>query len=132
MLRAALRKGYIWVCAQDYRPGHENCGYFEWAKFDEFGEPPWSVEFVPGTQEEEVGDCEMLEVNGVEDQEDEEEEGDEEETENLQEALQEHEQREWSDETVEGSERDLGEDWGDGDEDAEIAEELQEWRNGLQ
>lgn len=125
MLRAAPGKGYIWVCAQDYQPGHENCGYFEWARFDEFGEPPWSAEFVPDTQE----GGEMLDVIGrglAEEMGRQEEE----ETEPQQEAPQEFEQREWSDETVGGSERDLDEDWDDG-EDAEIAEELQEWRDGL-
>lgn len=129
MLRAVPGKGYIWVCVQDYKPGHESCGYFEWGKFDEFGEPPWSAEFIPDTQEggetlDEIGRGSAEEVGRHEEQEE------EVETEQQQEPPQEYEQREWSDETVGGSERDLGEDWDDG-EDAEIAEELQEWRNGL-
>lgn len=114
---------------QDYRPGRESCGYFAWARFDEFGEPPWSADFAPDAQGEGGGGsgCEMLaDVRGDEVEEDEDVVVVAEE----QEQQQETEQREWSDETVEGSERDFDEDWGDG-EDVEIAEELQEWRDGL-
>lgn len=112
-----------------------------WAKFDKFGEPPWSEDFVPDGQEEEEeeeegeeagGGYEILpDVGGDEVDGD----GDEDEDEEVvmveeEQTQQEYEQREWSDETVEGSERDLDEDWSDG-EDAEIARELQEWRDGL-
>lgn len=149
VLRAAPGKGYTWTCTQDYRPGCESCGYFVWAKFDEFGEPPWSENFVSSGQDEEGGGGgrEMLspgvggdevDVDGGDEDEDkneqdggEEDEGeDEEEDEDVVMVMVEEQPRDWSDETVEGSERDLDEDWSDG-EDASIARELQEWRDGL-
>lgn len=140
MLRAAPGKGYTWTCTQDYRPGCESCGYFVWAKFDEFGEPPWSENFVSSGQDEEegghdmssgVGGDEVNEDRGDEDEDKNEQDGgEEEEDEDEDVVIVEEQQRDWSDETVEGSERDLDEDWSDG-EDASIARELQEWRDGL-
>lgn len=136
MLRAAPGKGYIWTCTQDYKPGCESCGYLAWAKFDEFGEPPWSENFVPDGQEEESegSGYEMLSgvVEDEVDDDDDEGSGDKNENEDvvMVEKEQEQELRDWSDETLGGSERDLDEDWSDG-EDASIARELQEWRDGL-
>lgn len=126
MLRAVLgsavpRKGYFWMCAQEYKLGGASCGYFVWAQFDEFGEPPWSRLFVAGTDAggDECGvPCGGGAEVGVEETGEQREEDEQQE---------EPEECEWSDETVEGSERDLAEDW----EDAEIAQELQEWRDGL-
>lgn len=46
VLRCATRKKesrgrYMWMCHAGYVPGRESCGFFQWAEFDEDGEPPW-------------------------------------------------------------------------------------------
>ena len=30
------------MCHAGYVPGRESCGFFQWAEFDEDGEPPWA------------------------------------------------------------------------------------------
>lgn len=37
----ASRGRYMWMCMRNYTPGEKGCGFFEWAKFDEDGRPPW-------------------------------------------------------------------------------------------
>ena len=38
----ASRGRYMWMCMRNYTPGEKGCGFFEWAKFDEDGRPPWA------------------------------------------------------------------------------------------
>ena len=38
----ASRGRYMWMCHTNYVPGQEGCGYFQWAEFDDDGEPPWA------------------------------------------------------------------------------------------
>jgi hypothetical protein len=38
------RGRYMWMCHTNYVPGKEGCGFFQWAEFDEEGEPPWAEE----------------------------------------------------------------------------------------
>lgn len=47
VLRCATRKSesrgrYMWMCHAHYVPGREGCEFFQWAEFDEDGEPPWA------------------------------------------------------------------------------------------
>jgi alkylated DNA repair dioxygenase AlkB len=50
VLRCVQRKGktrgrYMWMCHVGYTPdGGSGCGFFQWAEFDEDGEPPWMWE----------------------------------------------------------------------------------------
>ena len=30
------------MCHAGYVPGQESCSFFQWAEFDEDGEPPWA------------------------------------------------------------------------------------------
>ncbi|KAH9869276.1 hypothetical protein IAQ61_006481 [Plenodomus lingam] len=46
VLRCATRKKecrgrYMWMCHTHYVPGNDGCGFFQWAEFDDDGEPPW-------------------------------------------------------------------------------------------
>jgi hypothetical protein len=46
VLRCATRKKesrgrYMWMCHVHYVPGQDGCSFFQWAEFDEDGEPPW-------------------------------------------------------------------------------------------
>jgi alkylated DNA repair dioxygenase AlkB len=38
----ASRGRYMWMCMRNYTPGEKGCAFFEWAKFDEDGKPPWA------------------------------------------------------------------------------------------
>lgn len=38
----ASRGRYMWMCNRNYTPGEKGCAFFEWAKFDEDGRPPWA------------------------------------------------------------------------------------------
>ncbi|TKX21529.1 2OG-Fe(II) oxygenase-like protein 5 [Elsinoe australis] len=41
-MKSAVNRGrYMWTCDMGYQPGQKNCGYFEWAEFDDDGEPIW-------------------------------------------------------------------------------------------
>ncbi|KAJ4375279.1 hypothetical protein N0V83_002365 [Neocucurbitaria cava] len=47
VLRCATRKKesrgrYMWMCHTHYVPGQDGCGFFQWAEFDDDGEPPWA------------------------------------------------------------------------------------------
>ncbi|KAF1940731.1 GRF zinc finger domain-containing protein [Clathrospora elynae] len=47
VLRCATRKKesrgrYMWMCHAGYVPGQEGCGFFQWAEFDDDGEPSWA------------------------------------------------------------------------------------------
>lgn len=35
---------YFWVCHCDFAPGKENCSFFQWADFDDDGNPSWDKE----------------------------------------------------------------------------------------
>ncbi|KAL4995266.1 hypothetical protein BDV10DRAFT_134587 [Aspergillus recurvatus] len=35
------RGRYMWVCYMGYKPGKKGCGFFQWAEFDDDGEPLW-------------------------------------------------------------------------------------------
>jgi alkylated DNA repair dioxygenase AlkB len=47
VLRCVQRKKethgqYMWMCYAGYAPGKKSCSFFEWAKFDDDGEPIWN------------------------------------------------------------------------------------------
>ncbi|KAF2134404.1 hypothetical protein P153DRAFT_278887 [Dothidotthia symphoricarpi CBS 119687] len=47
VLRCATRKKesrgrYMWMCHTNYVPGQDGCSFFQWAEFDDDGEPPWA------------------------------------------------------------------------------------------
>ncbi len=47
VLRCVQRKKenrgrYMWMCHAGNSPGNEGCTFFQWAEFDEDGEPPWA------------------------------------------------------------------------------------------
>jgi alkylated DNA repair dioxygenase AlkB len=37
------RGKYMWMCYAGYAPGKKSCGYFQWAQFDDDGEPIWQT-----------------------------------------------------------------------------------------
>jgi hypothetical protein len=46
VLRCVTRKKesrgrYMWMCHTNYIPGQDGCSFFQWAEFDDDGEPPW-------------------------------------------------------------------------------------------
>jgi len=46
VLRCVQRKSenlgrYMWMCHAGYTPGQKGCSFFQWAEFDDDGEPPW-------------------------------------------------------------------------------------------
>lgn len=48
VLRCVQRKResrgrYMWMCYAGYAPGKKSCGFFQWARFDEGGEPIWDA-----------------------------------------------------------------------------------------
>ena len=47
VLRCVQRKResrgqYMWMCYAGYAPGKKSCGFFQWAQFDDDGEPIWN------------------------------------------------------------------------------------------
>ncbi|KAH4335404.1 hypothetical protein HBH98_235880 [Parastagonospora nodorum] len=49
VLRCATRKKesrgrYMWMCHTNYIPGQDGCSFFQWAEFDDDGEPPWAAQ----------------------------------------------------------------------------------------
>lgn len=46
--QAGNRGKYMWMCYAGYVPGKEGCKFFEWAEFDEDGDPPWGNEVKSG------------------------------------------------------------------------------------
>ncbi|KAH8879699.1 GRF zinc finger domain-containing protein [Thozetella sp. PMI_491] len=49
VLRVVQRKKdsrgrYFWMCHEGNIPGKENCSFFQWAEFDDDGNPPWPVD----------------------------------------------------------------------------------------
>lgn len=47
VLRCAQRKQesrgrYMWMCYAGYAPGKESCSFFQWAEFDDDGDPVWT------------------------------------------------------------------------------------------
>ncbi|KAF2653424.1 hypothetical protein K491DRAFT_602829 [Lophiostoma macrostomum CBS 122681] len=48
VLRCVTRKKenrgrYMWMCHTNYVPGKEGCSFFQWAEFNDDGEPPWAT-----------------------------------------------------------------------------------------
>ena len=48
VLRCVQRKQetrgrYMWMCYVSYSPGQQGCSFFQWAEFDDDGEPPWTT-----------------------------------------------------------------------------------------
>jgi hypothetical protein len=48
VLRCVTRKKenrgrYMWMCHTNYVPGEEGCSFFQWAEFNDDGEPPWAA-----------------------------------------------------------------------------------------
>ena len=37
------RGRYMWMCHTNYVPGQDGCSFFQWAEFDDDGEPPWAA-----------------------------------------------------------------------------------------
>lgn len=35
---------YFWMCTGGFAPGKESCSFFQWADFDDDGNPPWDEE----------------------------------------------------------------------------------------
>jgi hypothetical protein len=65
VLRCATRKKesrgrYMWMCHAGYVPGQESCSFFQWAEFNDDGEPPWAwkIKKEGGSEEEERADGE--------------------------------------------------------------------------
>ncbi|KAI4909716.1 hypothetical protein J4E85_011538 [Alternaria conjuncta] len=72
VLRCATRKResrgrYMWMCHAGYVPGRESCGFFQWAEFDEDGEPPWAekVQNKGGSSKDDDQMVKMVVENGV-------------------------------------------------------------------
>lgn len=40
--RSVTRGKYMWMCHSGYTPAQKGCTFFEWADFDDDGEPPWA------------------------------------------------------------------------------------------
>ncbi|KAF2495558.1 hypothetical protein BU16DRAFT_527358 [Lophium mytilinum] len=40
--RTENRGRYMWMCHTNYTPRKEGCSFFQWAEFDDDGEPPWA------------------------------------------------------------------------------------------
>ncbi|KAF1979715.1 hypothetical protein BU23DRAFT_103927 [Bimuria novae-zelandiae CBS 107.79] len=38
------RGRYMWMCYASYVPGQDGCSFFQWAEFNDDGEPPWAKE----------------------------------------------------------------------------------------
>lgn len=49
--QAGNRGKYMWMCYAGYVPGKEGCKFFEWAEFDEDGDPPWAEEAKGGEEQ---------------------------------------------------------------------------------
>ncbi|PWY88763.1 CUE domain protein, partial [Aspergillus sclerotioniger CBS 115572] len=57
ILRCVQRKQetkgrYMWMCYAGFAPGKTGCGYFQWAEFDDDGEPVWEGRSSEGSGEE--------------------------------------------------------------------------------
>jgi hypothetical protein len=51
VLRCVQRKKgnrgrYMWMCHASYTPGQEGCSFFQWAEFDDDGDPPWKQKVI--------------------------------------------------------------------------------------
>jgi alkylated DNA repair dioxygenase AlkB len=58
VLRCVQRKRetrgrYMWMCYAGAAPGKEGCSFFQWAEFDDDGEPVWNTEPVGGRRRKE-------------------------------------------------------------------------------
>lgn len=42
------RGRYMWMCHAGYTPGEKGCSFFQWAEFDDNGEPPWATQVRAG------------------------------------------------------------------------------------
>ncbi|KAF2760031.1 GRF zinc finger domain-containing protein [Pseudovirgaria hyperparasitica] len=43
--RKESRGRYMWMCHAHFAPDKEGCSFFQWAEFDDDGEPPWSAAY---------------------------------------------------------------------------------------
>ncbi|KAF2007708.1 hypothetical protein P154DRAFT_516527 [Amniculicola lignicola CBS 123094] len=43
MKQTQNRGRYMWMCHTNYIPGETGCAFFQWAEFDNDGDPPWAV-----------------------------------------------------------------------------------------
>jgi alkylated DNA repair dioxygenase AlkB len=66
VLRCVQRKGktrgrYMWMCHVGYTPeGGSGCGFFQWAEFDDDGDPPWTwAKSKEGHENDDVKDKEI-------------------------------------------------------------------------
>ncbi|CEN62484.1 hypothetical protein ASPCAL09118 [Aspergillus calidoustus] len=48
------RGRYMWTCYMGSKPGKKGCGFFQWAEFDDDGEPLWKPPQVNNEQDNEV------------------------------------------------------------------------------
>ncbi|KAL4818595.1 hypothetical protein BDW67DRAFT_9600 [Aspergillus spinulosporus] len=55
------RGRYMWVCYMGYRPGNKGCGFFQWAEFDDDGEPLWKQ---PQNNKEDLNAPELINFAG--------------------------------------------------------------------
>ncbi|KAL2871900.1 putative CUE domain protein [Aspergillus lucknowensis] len=46
------RGRYMWVCYMGSKPGKKGCGFFQWAEFDDDGEPLWKTAQVKNEEDE--------------------------------------------------------------------------------
>lgn len=52
----------MWMCYAGFSPGRAGCGFFQWAEFDDDGEPIWK-----GRQKDKVEEADRLSnfVDGI-------------------------------------------------------------------
>ncbi|KAF1984371.1 hypothetical protein K402DRAFT_413881 [Aulographum hederae CBS 113979] len=50
------RGRYIWMCYTNYQPDKEGCSFFQYADFDDDGNPPWSKDYKKPTKLEDLPD----------------------------------------------------------------------------
>lgn len=68
VLRCVQRKKenrgkYMWMCHANYVPGKEGCKFFEWAEFNDDGEPPWAWGRKPPSAS--ANDIDKMELNAT-------------------------------------------------------------------
>lgn len=50
------RGRYMWMCHANYTPGQKGCSFFEWAKLDVDGRPPWAEGYLGNANAEAATD----------------------------------------------------------------------------
>lgn len=61
------RGRYMWMCYASYVPGKKGCSFFQWAEFDDDGEPPWAKELKLKEKIKEDGEVRYKEEGSEED-----------------------------------------------------------------